>query len=179
MLKFKLRSSVPGSGPGLGQKQPEEVRLWQLRCTRKKPEPTREASHHYWEAHEEKGGTIIRTYSPMSAPRQEYTTNRSSGGQAQVTAIILGSRGGHCLPLPDPWAQARSHPCWSIRATTADDTWNSASGSQDTSSLTKRTQTAPVTSTSMSGSQDLPPHLQGHRELPPLGILPAGHRTDP
>lgn len=46
----------------------------------KKLGPAREASYHYWETCEEKGGTTIRTSFPVNVPRQQSSTNGSSRG---------------------------------------------------------------------------------------------------
>ena len=53
-------------------------------CTRKQPGPTREARHHSWEVHEERGRTTKRISNAVNTPGQQDTSYRSSGGRCKL-----------------------------------------------------------------------------------------------
>ena len=146
-------------------------------CTRKKPGPTREAKHHYWEAHKERGGTTIRNSTIVSTPRQQDTTYRSSWGRCELlppsraleagTGCLFQTRGQTPGPTPTDWKGMGSSAAR-----------NCTSEPQNLPLLTlKDTDSFHHYEIHQWATGPTPAYLEACRELLPQGIPPVGART--
>ena len=125
------------------------------KCTRKKPGPTRRIRHHYWEVHEERVWTSIRTLSGWGLPgNRKISTEALRVGTTHHCHLWLQRQALATSSRPE--TDARPHPCGPRRAQTDPATSNSFSRTQALPSWHRETWIDLATGNYAREPQDLP-----------------------